>query len=103
MQVSMPKEKVVESQKWAEDFSELQIKTIGLLQLLGAAGVILPSVLNIAPILSPIAAGGLIIIMIGAAFTHFRRKEYSLIVPNIMLGLLAAFVVYGRLVVFPLS
>lgn len=101
--LSMPKEKLMESQKWAEDFSDLQIKTIGLFEILGAAGVIFPSVLNIAPILSPIAAAGLIIIMIGAAFTHFRRKEYPLIVPNVILVVLALIVIYGRLLAYPLG
>ncbi|MFF3332964.1 DoxX family protein [Streptomyces sp. NPDC002888] len=53
-------------------------------------------VLDIAPVFLPLAALGLAVMMIGAAIVHLRRKEPAVIVPNIVLGVLAAFVVWGR-------
>jgi hypothetical protein len=55
------------------------------------------------PWLTPLAAAGLVLNMIGAAVTHVRRHEYPMIVGNLFLLALAAFVVYGRLVAVPLS
>ncbi|MEE9293457.1 MAG: DoxX family protein [Phycisphaerae bacterium] len=55
----------------------------------------------IAPILTPLAAIGLVGIMLGAAATHLRRSETPMVVPPMVLAALAAFVAYGRLVVMP--
>jgi len=60
---------------WAGDFSAGQIKMIGLAEVLGAIGLVLPWALGILPILTPIAALCLTVIMVGAAATHARRKE----------------------------
>ena len=62
-----------------------------------AVGLILPRVTGIAEFLTPAAAIGLVLLMIGAIFTHARRKEPQAIVANTVLGLLAAFVAAGRL------
>jgi VIT1/CCC1 family predicted Fe2+/Mn2+ transporter len=64
--------------------------------VLGAAGLILPAALDIVPVLVPIAATGLALLMLGAAVTHARRKESTNIVVNIVLLALAAFVAWGR-------
>ncbi|MDQ4113336.1 MAG: DoxX family protein [Actinomycetota bacterium] len=74
--------------KYVEDLTTGQIKTIGILELLGALGLILPKLLDVAPILSPVAAVGLVITMIGAIALHIRRKE-AFTVP-LVLGLLSA-------------
>lgn len=55
--------------------------------MLGAIGLILPPLLNIAPVLAPIASTGLLIIMIGAVVVHIRRKESF--VPALALGVLS--------------
>ncbi|MGO3139397.1 MAG: DoxX family protein [Galactobacter sp.] len=62
---------------WAESVAPANIKLIGLAEVLGAAGLILPLALDIAAVLTPIAAICLCIIMIGATGTHLRRKETS--------------------------
>jgi hypothetical protein len=64
--------------------------------VLAAIGLILPAVLDLAPVFVPLAAVGLILLMIGAALTHARRKENQPIVINVVLLLLAAFVAWGR-------
>jgi len=60
---------------WANDFTEPQIKLIGLAELLGAAGLILPPAVGVAKWLRIPAAIGLILLMLGGALTHRRRKE----------------------------
>ena len=103
MKATQPKEKLASNTAYVEDFSAGQIKTIGVLEILGAIGLILPAVTGILPWLTPVAAVGLALTMIGAIITHLRRGEYSMIVINIVLLALAAFVAYGRFVLEPLT
>lgn len=83
---------------WTEDFSAVSIKAIAALEVVGAVGLILPLATGIAPILTPIAATALAIIMIGAVVVHLRRKEAP--TPALVLAVLAiASAVLGYLVV----
>mgnify|MGYP001186070722 CR=1 FL=1 len=80
-------------QHWVEDFAPRSIKGIGVAELLGALGLILPPLTHIAPVLAPIAAIGLVILQIGAGITHVRRGEYKVLaanVPLIILGVVVA-------------
>ena len=78
------------------------LTTIGVLELAGAAGLVLPPVTGIALWLTPLAAGLLALLMVFAAVFHLRREgEVVHAAPNIILGALTAFVAYGRLVVAP--
>lgn len=97
MKLAQPKEKLATNMAWVEDFSQNKIRIIGLLEVLGALGLILPWALTILPELTGIAAIGLVLTMVGAAVTHNRRNERQKLVPNIVLGALAAFVAVGRL------
>jgi uncharacterized membrane protein YphA (DoxX/SURF4 family) len=97
MKQFVPKEKLVTSgQGWAEDFSPTNIRLIGFVEILGAIGVVLPAVVHIAPILVPLAATGLVLVMLGAATVHARRKEAMNIAVNLVLIALAVFVAWGR-------
>jgi len=96
--VFQPKEKLQAMMPWVEDFNPSQLRGIGALEVLGALGVLLPSITGILPWLTPLAAAGLMLVMVGAAFTHLRRKENAAIAINLVLFLLAAFVLYGRAV-----
>lgn len=97
MKLMQPKEKMGEQMGWVEDFSQGQIRSIGVLEVLGALGLVLPMATGIMPFLTPYAAIGLCLVMTGAFITHLRRKE---IVPmgvmNVVLFVIAAFVAYGR-------
>lgn len=74
--LTQPRESLVASgYTWTEDFTLPSIKAIGTSEVLGATGLILPAVLDIAPILVPLAATGLTLLMLGATLTHLRRKE----------------------------
>jgi uncharacterized membrane protein YphA (DoxX/SURF4 family) len=81
---------------WVEDFDPPQITGIGALEILAAIGLVLPAAVDIAPILVPVAACGLAVIMIGAMVTHARRKEYQLLPVNAVFLVLAAVVAWGR-------
>ncbi|MFS8480061.1 MAG: DoxX family protein [Micromonosporaceae bacterium] len=92
-----PKDKFVASgMAWAEPFPAGLIKTIGALEVLAAVGLILPGLLGIAPVLVPLAALGLALIMIGAAVVHGRRREFQSVVMNVVLLVLAAVVAWAR-------
>jgi uncharacterized membrane protein YphA (DoxX/SURF4 family) len=103
----LPKEKLVgalgELSKWAEDFSPRALKAIGVLELLGAIGLILPAVLNIAPILVPLAASGAVLLFAGAAITRLRRGERATIAGDLVYLALAAFVASGRFGPWPFT
>jgi uncharacterized membrane protein YphA (DoxX/SURF4 family) len=101
MKLSQPKEKLVKNMAWVEDFSQQTVRLIGALEVLGAIGVVLPALTGVLPWLTPLAALGLVLLMLGAALTHLRRTEYGNIAMNAVLLILAAFVVYGRFFVLP--
>jgi hypothetical protein len=97
MKVAQPKAKLAASgQGWVEDFSDRAVKGIGTAEILGALGLILPALLNIATVLVPTAATGLFLLMAGAAIAHARRGEIPNLVVNIVLGILAAGVAIAR-------
>jgi hypothetical protein len=73
---------------WVNDLSNSNIRYIGILEILGALGLLLPRLTGILPFLSVLAALGLIATMIGAATLHIRRKETFM--PNLVLGVLTA-------------
>lgn len=102
MKTFQPKEKLTERMEWMEDVPQGQIRAIGVLEILGAIGLILPAVTGILPWLTPLAALGLALTMVVAGWVHFRRKEYSSIVVNVVLLLLSLFVAYGRFVSLPM-
>lgn len=97
LKITQPKEKLAASGLgWTEDFSPVAIKAIGVAEVLGAIGLILPAVLDVAPVLVPVAAAGLALVMVGAAITHLRRKETQMVAVNVVLLVLAVFVAWGR-------
>jgi uncharacterized membrane protein YphA (DoxX/SURF4 family) len=98
MKLSQPKSKLAANPNlaWTQDFPAGVIKLIGALEVLAAIGLVLPAALDIAPVLVPLAATGLVLLMVGAALTHLRRKENQAIAINAVLLLLAAFVAWGR-------
>jgi uncharacterized membrane protein YphA (DoxX/SURF4 family) len=81
---------------FAEDLSDPLFKTIGVLELLGAIGLILPWALDILPVLTPLAALGFVIVMIGAIVLHGRRGERQGIIINLVILVAALIVAIGR-------
>lgn len=74
----------------------LFVRFIGVCEVLGAAGLILPGLLNIRTGLTPLAAVGLVLIMIGATVVGLIGGMVGAALISTVAGLLAAFVAYGR-------
>jgi hypothetical protein len=77
------------------------IHFIGICEVLGGLGLVLPGLLRIKPGLTPLAASGLVIIMIGATVLSVPRGVATTVVP-LVTGILAALVAYGRWRLVPL-
>lgn len=99
MKILRPKPALVASGlTWADDFADPTVKLIGAAELIGGIGLILPLLTGIAPVLTPIAATAMTVVMVGAITVHLRRKESA--TPSIVLGALSAVsAVLGFLVV----
>jgi len=89
--------------RFVEDFSPGAVKAIGALEILAAVGLILPAALDIAPVLVPLAAVGVALLMVGAVITHLRRHEAQALVVNVALLVLAVVVAWGRFGYFSTS
>ena len=90
------KELVEMGQTGVENLSPETIRFIGIMEILGTVGIILPYLTGILAILTPLAAVGFGIIMILASVVHFRRNEKTTALLNLFLLGLCAFVAYGR-------
>ena len=97
MKLTQPRVKLADSGlAWTEDASDGQVKAIGLIEILGAIGLMLPAALDIAPILVPVAATGLSVTMLGATAVHTRRRELTNAVVTLVIAAFAAFVAVMR-------
>ena len=81
----------------------LFLRFIAVCEVLGAVGLVLPELLRIRPGLTPLAAAGLVIIMIGATVVTLMTADVALALIPLVVGLLSAFVAYGRWRLAPLS
>lgn len=97
MKVSQPIERLSQAMKVPPWF----VRFLGIAEVLGAIGLILPMVTGILPWLTVAAAVGLVIVQVGATALHASRREVTRLPVNAVLLLLAAFVVFGRLAVVP--
>lgn len=91
-----PREKLAKQMPWVEDFSTPVVRLIGVSELAAGLGLVLPAATGIAPVLTPLAASGLVVIMLAAMVVHGRRKEWQGIAFNVVLLIAAAFVAWGR-------
>ncbi|MGO4373850.1 DoxX family protein [Paenibacillus sp. MCAF20] len=89
-------EKAKASWGWVKDVSKGVVVFIGLAELIGAIGIILPQALNIAPVWTPIAATALAAVVLFGALLHVTRKEYREIGVNFVFFTLAVIVAIGR-------
>lgn len=97
LKVSRPKVDMEDRMTWVQDYPQSTIRVIGLLELAAAVGLIVPAASGVLPVLTPIAAGGVAILMILAMLVHARRKESQFIVVNVVILALAVFVFWGRI------
>lgn len=89
--------------EWVMDFSPGALRAIGTLEILGAAGLILPAVLDVAPVLVPVTAVCVALLFVGAATMRLRRGERLTILADLAYLALAVFVAWGRFVAAPFA
>lgn len=94
----VPREKLAAAPggQWTAGHGDGFVKTLGVLELLAAVGLVLPAVTGIAPVLVPVTAACWILLMIGAARTHLRHGEAKFVALNLTYLAVAAFVAWGR-------
>ena len=101
MKLIRTKEQLAGMMGWVEDYSRTQIRLIGAAEILGALGLILPPLTRILPWLAPVAAAALVVLMAGAAYVHYQRKEMSKLTAPVVLLLLSALIAIGRFWIAP--
>ncbi|MEV7391490.1 MULTISPECIES: DoxX family protein [unclassified Streptomyces] len=94
----VPREKLAAAHGggWTGGVGDGFVKTLGILELLAAAGLVLPAVTGIAPVLVPVTAGCWILLMTGAMITHGRRGERAFVALNLVYLVIALAVAVGR-------
>jgi DoxX-like family len=99
----VPKEKLADHHggEWTRHASVGFVKTLGVLELLAAVGLILPAVLDIAPVMVPVTAVCWVLLMVGAMITHGRLGQFKFVMLNSVYLALAAFIAWGRFGVEP--
>jgi hypothetical protein len=102
IKVSQPVEKLKTNMGFVEHTTPGIVKLIGVLEILGGIGLILPAATHILPWLTIAAAIGLVLTMIGAIIVHVRLNEASRMAVPVVLLLLALFIVIGRFAIVPL-
>lgn len=86
---------------WADDFGPHHITAIGSTKVTGAVGLVVPAAVGVAPVLVPLAACGLMLVMTGAGTTRFRRSEWGYLVGDLAFLALFAFLAWGRFALEP--
>jgi hypothetical protein len=95
----VPKEKLAATAggEWTRDTSAGFVKTLGILELLAAVGLIVPAVVDIAPVMVPVTAVCWVLLMVGAMITHLRQDGAAKFVAlNVTYLVVAAFIAWGR-------
>ncbi len=96
MKSTQPVEQLATSLRWVTKVPVALVRFIGISEFLGAVGLLLPSILRIQPKLTVWAAIGIATIMLFALIFHASKGEFSAIGMNVVLGLIAVFVAWGR-------
>lgn len=103
MKSTQPIEELAKSLPWVNDISEGLVRLIGISELLGGLGLLLPSILRIKPKLTPLAAFGLFVVMVLAFSYHSMKGEYQALGINMILAAIALFIAWGRYKKVPIA
>ena len=103
MKATQPIAALVSTLGWPEAVPAALVHFIGVAELLGGLGLILPAATRVKPVLTPLAGGGLAMVMLLATIFHISRGELGAMPMPLALGGLAAFVAWGRAVKAPIA
>jgi hypothetical protein len=101
LKTTQPIETLGKSMRWVNAVPAGFVRFIGIAELLGAIGLILPLVTGVLTWLTVAAAVGLVVVQLGATIVHASRRELVSLPANVILFALAVFVAYGRAAVIP--
>jgi uncharacterized membrane protein len=96
MKATRPIDELSKRMKWVTAVSPSTVRIVGVSEMAGGLGLILPWATGIATVLTPIAAAALVVVMILAVGLHIKLREWPEMIPGLVLGGLAAFVAWGR-------
>lgn len=96
LKIVIPYETYSAKNRWAGDFAPETLRGMGVIEMLGGVGLILPGLLDIAPVLVAIAASGMALYMAGAVTERVRRGEWKLILGDLVFMSAMLFVAWGR-------
>jgi len=96
MKAFTPAADLMKAMPWVENVGIALPRFIGISELAGGLGLILPAATRIKPGLTPLAAAGLTVVMVLAVFFHISRGEYPMLGAPVVLGGLCAFIAWGR-------
>ncbi|SMX83709.1 DoxX-like family protein [Brevibacterium sp. 239c] len=101
VKLTMLHEKYAAKLHWPQDFTPSNVKFMGIIEVVGGLGLVLPALLGIAPVLVPVAASGMALYMAGAVTERIRRAEYAELLGDLLFlgGML--FVAWGRFAISP--
>lgn len=94
--LSTPLPELAKAMPWAGDYPPLFVRFVGLVDLAGGVGILLPALSRILPRLTVLAALGCIVLQALAMGLHASRGEFSVLPLNVVLMALAAYVAWGR-------
>ncbi|MEO8591366.1 MAG: DoxX family protein [Flavobacteriales bacterium] len=97
MKLTLSMEALTAILMWPGAMPEEVVRLIGVAELAGALGLVLPMLTGIRPILTSYAAFGLMVLMIGAVGYHLMLFQGGMLIPSIILGVLAAYVGVRRM------
>ena len=101
VKLTMPYEKYVAKLGWPEDFTPANVRFMGVVEVLGGIGLVLPGLVGVAPILVPVAASGMALYMAGAITERIRRGEYKELVGDLVFLAAMIFIAWGRFAIEP--
>ncbi|WP_167131574.1 DoxX family protein [Paramicrobacterium chengjingii] len=96
-------EKYAAKLPWAGDFTPGNVKFMGIIEVLGGLGLVLPGLLGIASVLVPVAASGMALYMAGAVTERIRRAEYTDLLGDLVFLVGMLFIAWGRFAIIPFN
>jgi putative oxidoreductase len=103
MKSTMPIAELAPKLPWTADVPVALVRFIGVSELAGAVGLVLPALTRIKPGLTPLAGAGLVVVMALASVFHITRGEFAGLAFTMTLGALAAFAAWGRTARAPIA
>ncbi|WP_406025340.1 DoxX family protein [Nocardioides sp. NBC_00850] len=101
VKLTMPYEKYAAKLGWPEDFTPGNVRFMGVVEILGGIGLVLPGLVGVAPVLVPIAASCMALYMAGAITERLRRGEYKELLGDLLFLAAMVFIAWGRFAIEP--